>query len=79
MSLDQLFKGKRVMKDLGYKKFKLLKIESIKENIHRYSDKKVAFKNYSVIYVGGELEIFNSLDDINFCSFKKYLINLLKL
>jgi len=66
MSLNQLLKGKKVVIELGYDKKVALKIDHIKENVHRYSDRKVAFKNYSINFTNGDLKIYNSLDDIVF-------------
>lgn len=66
MSLNQLFRGKKVRKQLGYGKFITLTISDIKENFHKYSNNKVVFKNYTVTFTNGETEIFDSLEDINF-------------
>ena len=65
--LNKLFKGKKVRKALGYGKSVKLKIMDIKENIHRYTNGQVAFKNYTVEFSNGTTEIFNSLNEIDFC------------
>ena len=66
MGLNTLFKGKKVIKRLGYGRTVTRKIADIKENVHKYSNGIVAFVNYSVTFTNGELEIFNSLNDIEF-------------
>lgn len=66
MSLNTLFKGRRVKKQLGYGEATTRRIADIKENIHKYSNGEVVFVNYSVKFKNGDEEIFNSLDDIEF-------------
>lgn len=66
MSLNTLFKGKRVRRQLGYRRSVKLKIADIKENIHRYSNGMVALRNYTVKFTNREVVIYNSLDDIDF-------------
>jgi len=66
MGLNTLFKGKKVIRRLGYGRTVTLKIADIKENVHKYSNGIVAFVNYTVKFTNGETEIYNSLDDIEF-------------
>ena len=66
MSLNIVLKGRKVKLNLGYGKSVTRKISSIKENIHRYSNGDVVFKNYTVDFTNGDQQIYNSLDDINF-------------
>ena len=66
MSLNTLFKGKKVKTPLGYGKSVTRKIEDIKENVHKYTNGKVVFVNYSVKFTNDESIIFNSLNDIEF-------------
>ena len=68
MSLNNLFKGKKVRKQLGYNKSVILTIADIKENVHRDSRNQPVFKNYTVKYTNGEVEHFNSLEKIDFCT-----------
>ena len=66
MSLNVLFKGKKVNIHLEYNKVVRLKIADIKENIHKYTNGDVAFVNYSILFTNGEIKIYNSLNDIDF-------------
>ena len=66
MSLNTLFKGRKVKKQLGYGKVVKRKIDDIKENVHRYTNGEVVFVNYSVKFTNGDTEIYKSLDDIDF-------------
>ena len=66
MSLNTILKGRKVKTDLGYGKSVIRTISDIKENIHKFSNGVVVFKNYSVYFTNGDLKIYKSLDDINF-------------
>ena len=66
MSLNILFKGRKVKKQLGYGRVVKRKISDITENVHRYINGKVVFVNYTVKFTNGETEIYNSLNDIDF-------------
>ena len=65
--LNNLFKGKKVKKSLGYGKYVILEIANIEERTHRFSNGNSAMRNnWMITFTSGDVVCVERLDDLPF-------------